>query len=156
MIVLCKLQRNRISHPRLLRPVILPFSLFSQECFIFLSMSLIFTALCTLICYLLLRIFTELQEMLSEALLRCRTKFSQNSGEMEQESDDPSPSIFLCVSCCFCFHCFFSSLHQNHFQLACDSRQILFSIEQGRFPGHFSGDDECSSLSGTLFQSQTV
>lgn len=72
-----------------------------------------------------------------------------------EKADHPSPFTFLCVSSCFSFRCFFLTLHQNHFQLACDSER-LFSVGPGRFPGHFSGDDECTSLSGTLFRSQTV
>lgn len=123
------------------------------------------TALDTFICSFLLRFFMEIHENMrvySRVGRCCLTHFCTVKPNLHrtlerwtEKADHPSPFTFLCVSSCFSFRCFFLTLHQNHFQLACDSER-LFSVGPGRLPGHFSGDDECTSLSGTLFRSQTV
>lgn len=72
-----------------------------------------------------------------------------------------SPSTFLYSAVCLCFSlclfCFFSSSHQNRFQLACHSDRLRLPcvIRPWRFPGHFSGYAECMSVSSTLSHWQT-
>lgn len=99
------------------------------------------------------------REMLSESVRHCQTKFIQNSREMERQGWWPISFHLLVLLLLFLF----SSLALLFLLAAPKSLsavllfwQPLFSIGPGRFPGHFSGDDECSSLSSTLFPCQTV
>lgn len=69
-----------------------------------------------------------------------RPSISRTPERRKDKADDPSPSTLLCFFCCFCFHplrCFFSSLHQNHFQLARDSDRLCSVSGQEDFQATF-------------------
>lgn len=72
-----------------------------------------------------------------------------------KKADGPSPSTFVCVSL-FLFSPLFLITAPKSLSAGQRLWPTLFSIGPGWFPGRFSGDDECSSLSSTLFRSQTV
>lgn len=105
------------------------------------------TALGTFICSFLLRFFKEMHENMHvySRVGRCclshsctvRPNLPRTPERWTEKADGPSPSTFLCVSCCFCFRCFFSSLHQNHFQLACDSDRLCSVSDQEDFQATF-------------------
>lgn len=105
------------------------------------------TALGTFIFAFLLRFFTEMHENMHGYIRvgRCclshsctvRPNLPRTSERWTEKADDPSSSTFLRVSCWFCFCCIFSSLHQNHFQLACDSDRLCSVLGQEDFQATF-------------------
>lgn len=111
----------------------------------FPAFSLLFTPLLTPSCCL----FMEMRYMHARRwAARCclchsrsvRPSISRTPERRKDKADDPSPSTLLCFFCCFCFHplrCFFSSLHQNHFQLARDSDRLCSVSGQEDFQATF-------------------
>lgn len=73
-----------------------------------------------------------------------------------EKADGPSPFTFFVCLLMFLFSLLFLITTPESISAGLRFWQTLFSIGPGRFLGHFSGDDECSLLSSTLFQSQTV
>lgn len=113
----------------------------------FLLMSLIALFQVPLFARFLLRFWMEMHENMPvySRVGRCclshsctiKLNLPRTPERWTEKADGPSPSTFLCVSWCFCFRCFFSSLHQNKFQLACDSDRLCSVSGQGDFQATF-------------------
>lgn len=157
MKVLWKLLMNEISHPHVFVRFTLSLSVFPWTC------SFIYTFARSFLLFLhgdALHACTQRGcQTLSMSLPQCQTKYIQNSRETERQGWWPisfHPLVFLLLFLFSSLALLFLITAPKSLSAGPRLWQTLFSIGPGRFPGHFSGDDECSSLSSTLFPCQTV